>query len=102
MEDMLGAKLRARWDKYGQGPTVEASGGDTRINSEPGDISANGRTNDGAAGGDDEKENLVYRELWCSGKKEDAKPMVSSPRRLVSPRLASSLACSQSAPALLT
>eukprot|EP00212_Chloropicon_laureae_P006927 CAMPEP_0197496436 /NCGR_PEP_ID=MMETSP1311-20131121/44443_1 /TAXON_ID=464262 /ORGANISM="Genus nov. species nov., Strain RCC856" /LENGTH=38 /DNA_ID= /DNA_START= /DNA_END= /DNA_ORIENTATION= len=37
MEDLLGEKLRARWDKYGQGPAVEASGGDTRIVGEAGD-----------------------------------------------------------------
>uniref|UniRef100_A0A7S2Z3P6 Right handed beta helix domain-containing protein n=1 Tax=Chloropicon laureae TaxID=464258 RepID=A0A7S2Z3P6_9CHLO len=82
MEDLLGEKLRARWDKYGQGPAVEASGGDTRIVGEAGDRHTNGRSNgandDAGGSDDDEKENLVYRELWSSGKKEDAKPTLPS------------------------
>ena len=85
----LKQRLTERWEKLGQGPEVETRGGDTRGGKEGMEGMEGGKKKKNVAAteahaaavvddaNEDEKENLEYRELWCSGRKKDEEPTIS-------------------------
>ena len=84
----LKAKLEKRWSQLGEGPQVEAAlksgmalpreAREARERAREDAERERGGLHDEKVGSDadEEKENLEYRELWCSGRKKDAEPRI--------------------------